>query len=126
MALLRLFLKPGIDKQNTQYGAEGGWIDSYFVRFRYGLPEKIGGWTNFNNAETYFLGYTSKVLSWTALDGAPYAIIGTNKKIYVFYGGAWFDITPIRLTAGVTFDTTDGATEVAVNLVGHGAIKGTL
>ena len=124
MALLRLFLKPGIDKQNTQYGAEGGWIDSDFVRFRYGLPEKIGGWTNFNNAETYFLGYTSKVLSWTALDGAPYAIIGTNKKIYVFYGGAWFDITPIRLTAGVTFDTTDGATEVAVNLVGHGAIEG--
>ena len=124
MALLRLFLKPGIDKQNTQYGAEGGWIDSDFVRFRYGLPEKIGGWTDFNNAETYFLGYTSKVLSWTALDGAPYAIIGTNKKIYVFYGGAWFDITPIRLTAGVTFDTTDGATEVAVNLVGHGAIEG--
>jgi hypothetical protein len=124
MALLRLFLKPGIDKQNTQYGAEGGWIDSDFVRFRYGLPEKIGGWTNFNNAETYFLGYTSKVLSWTALDGAPYAIIGTSKKIYVFYGGAWFDITPIRLTAGVTFDTTDGATEVAVNLVGHGAIEG--
>jgi hypothetical protein len=124
MALLRLFLKPGIDKQNTQYGAEGGWIDSDFVRFRYGLPEKIGGWTDFNNAETYFLGYTSKVLSWTALDGAPYAIIGTSKKIYVFYGGAWFDITPIRLTAGVTFDTTDGATEVAVNLVGHGAIEG--
>jgi hypothetical protein len=46
MALARLFLKPGIDKQNTEYGAEGGWIDGDFIRFRYGLPEKLGGWTN--------------------------------------------------------------------------------
>jgi len=41
MALLRLFLKPGVDKQNTEYGAEGGWVDSDYVRFRYGLPEQI-------------------------------------------------------------------------------------
>ena len=42
MALLRLFLKPGVDKQNTEYGAEGGWVDCDYVRFRYGLPEKMG------------------------------------------------------------------------------------
>ena len=53
MALLRLFLKPGVDKQNTEYGAEGGWVDCDFVRFRYGLPEKLGGWTNFNNIEAH-------------------------------------------------------------------------
>ena len=125
MPLLRLFLKPGIDKQNTEYGAEGGWVDCDYVRFRYGLPEKMGGWTNFNNTEAYFIGYTSEVFTWTALDGSPRAALGTNRKIYVFYGGTWADITPIRHTStGVTFDTTSGSTNVVVNDVGHGAITG--
>jgi len=125
MPLLRLFLKPGIDKQNTEYGAEGGWVDCDYVRFRYGLPEKMGGWTNFNNTEAYFIGYTSEVFTWTALDGSPRAALGTNRKIYVFYGGTWADITPIRHTStGVTFDTTSGSTNVVVNNVGHGAITG--
>jgi len=125
MALLRLFLKPGVDKQNTEYGAEGGWIDSDYVRFRYGLPEKLGGWTNFNNTEAYFIGSTSEVFTWTSLDGSPRAAIGTNRKLYVFYGGAWADVTPIRDTAtGVTFNTTNGSTNVVVNDSGHGAITG--
>jgi hypothetical protein len=125
MPLLRLFLKPGIDKQNTEYGAEGGWVDCDYVRFRYGLPEKMGGWTNFNNTEAYFIGSTSEVFTWTALDGSPRAALGTNRKIYVFYGGTWADITPIRHTStGVTFDTTNGSTNVVVNDSGHGAITG--
>jgi len=125
MALLRLFLKPGVDKQNTEYGAEGGWVDCDYVRFRYGLPEKMGGWTNFNNTEVYFIGYTSEVFTWTALDGSPRAAIGTNRKLYVFYGGAWADVTPIRATTtGVTFDTTNGSTNVVVNDSGHGAVTG--
>jgi hypothetical protein len=125
MPLLRLFLKPGIDKQNTEYGAEGGWVDSDYVRFRYGLPEKMGGWTNFNNTEAYFIGSTSEVFTWTALDGSPRAALGTNRKIYVFYGGTWADVTPIRdTTTGATFDTTNGSTNVVVNDSGHGAITG--
>ncbi len=125
MALLRLFLKPGVDKQNTEYGAEGGWVDCDYVRFRYGLPEKMGGWTNFNNTEAYFIGYASEVFTWTALDGSPRAAIGTNRKLYVFYGGSWADVTPIRATAtGVTFDTTNGSTSVVVNDPTHGAITG--
>jgi hypothetical protein len=125
MALLRLFLKPGVDKQNTEYGAEGGWVDSDYVRFRYGLPEKMGGWTNFNNTEAYFIGYTSEVFTWTSLDGSPRAALGTNRKLYVFYGGSWADVTPIRDTAtGVTFNTTNGSTNVVVNDPSHGAITG--
>ncbi len=125
MPLLRLFLKPGVDKQNTEYGAEGGWVDSDYVRFRYGLPEKLGGWTNFNNVAAYFIGYTSEVFTWTALDGSPRAAIGTNRKLYVFYGGAWADVTPIRATStGVTFDTTNGLTNVVVNDPAHGCITG--
>jgi hypothetical protein len=124
MSLLRLFLKPGVDKQNTEYGAEGGWVDSDYVRFRYGLPEKMGGWTPFNGALAYFVGLTSDIFAWNGLDGVPYAAIGTNKKVYAFYGGAWGDITPIRDTLPCDFDTTNGLTTVTVNCVAHGAIEG--
>jgi hypothetical protein len=124
MALLRLFLKPGIDKQNTEYGAEGGWVDGDYIRFRYGLPEKIGGWTEFGNTQVNFVGSTSEVFTWNSLSGAPYAVLGTNRKVYAFYGGAWADITPIRATSTVTFDTTNGETLVTVNDVAHGATQG--
>jgi hypothetical protein len=124
MALLRLFLKPGVDKQNTEYGAEGGWVDCDFVRFRYGLPEKIGGWTEFGNTQVNFVGSTSEVFTWNSLDSAPYAALGTNRKIYVFYGGAWADITPIRDTGSATFTTVNGSTTVTVNDVAHGAVQG--
>lgn len=124
MALLRLFLKPGVDKQNTEYGAEGGWVDSDYVRFRYGLPEKIGGWTQFGNTQVNFVGSTSDIYTWNGLDGSPYAALGTNRKVYVFYGGAWADITPIRASGACTFTTTNGSTTVVVNDTAHGAIQG--
>lgn len=124
MALLRLFLKPGIDKQNTEYGAEGGWVDGDYIRFRYGLPEKVGGWTQFGNTQVNFVGSTSDIFTWNGLDGAPYAALGTNRKVYAFYGGAWADITPIRATGTVTFDTVNGSTTVTVNDVAHGATEG--
>ena len=124
MPLLRLFLKPGVDKQNTEYGAEGGWVDSDYVRFRYGLPEKMGGWTKFDNSEVYFIGAATGLFTWLALNGAPYAVLGTNRKVYAYYGGNWGDITPIRATGTVTFDTTNGSTTVFVNDTAHGAIRG--
>jgi hypothetical protein len=124
MALLRLFLKPGVDKQNTEYGAEGGWVDSDYVRFRYGLPEKMGGWTQFGNTQVNFVGSASDIFTWNALDGSPYAALGTNRKVYVFYGGAWADITPIRATGSCTFSTTNGSTTVTVNDTAHGATEG--
>lgn len=125
MGFLRLFLKSGIDKQNTEYGAEGGWVDSDYVRFRYGLPEKAGGWTQFNGGTPALVGLVSQVFTWNSLGGAPYVAAGTNRKVYVFYGGVWSDITPIRDTnTGLTFDTTSGSNEVIVNDPGHGAIQG--
>jgi hypothetical protein len=125
MALLRLFLKPGVDKQNTEYGAEGGWIDSDYIRFRYGLPEKVGGWNQFGENVVNLVGAPSEIFTWNDLDGSPYVVVGTNKKVYVYYGGTWADITPIRDTnTGVTFDTTSGSNLVSVNDSGHGAITG--
>jgi hypothetical protein len=127
MALMRLFLKPGIDKQNTEYGAEGGWTDGDYIRFRYGLPEKIGGWSEFGESSPYFIGVTSEVFTWNDLEGSPYIALGTNRKLYVFYGGTWFDITPLRVTttAGeVTFAATSGSSVITVTDNGHGAITG--
>lgn len=127
MPLLRLFLKPGIDKQNTEYGAEGGWIDGDYIRFRYGLPEKIGGWTEFGGTSPNFVGLASEVFTWNDLSGSPYMAVGTNRKLYVFYGGEWVDITPIRATTAagdVTFAAVNGSPTITVTDTSHGAIQG--
>lgn len=127
MAYLRLFLKPGIDKQNTEYGAEGGWIDGDYIRFRYGLPEKLGGWTPFNGTETYLVGMASEVFTWNSLSGVANTIVGTNRKLYVSSGGIWADITPIRETTApgaVTFAASNGSNIVIVTDTSHGAVTG--
>lgn len=127
MPLLRLFLKPGIDKQNTEYGAEGGWIDGDYIRFRYGLPEKLGGWTWFNEQAQYLIGMVSDVFTWNDLEGLPHLIVGTTRKLYAFYGGTWYDITPLRETTApgaVTFAASTGSDIVTVTDTSHGAIVG--
>lgn len=124
MPLMRLFLKPGVDKQNTEYGAEGGWIDCDNIRFRYGLPEKIGGWAAFGSQASYLVGLATDIYTWSSLAGIPYMAVGTNRKIYVYSGGLWSDITPIRDTGSVTFTTVSGSTSVTVNDNAHGAIPG--
>lgn len=127
MAYFKLTLKPGIDKQNTEYGAEGGWIDSDNVRFRYGLPEKIGGWNYLADTPTYFVGFTSDIFTWNILNGTPYIAVATSKKIYASFGNTWGDITPIRATTaagGVTFSATAASATITVSDTSHGAIEG--
>ena len=127
MAYFKLTLTPGIDKQNTEYGAEGGWIDGDNVRFRYGLPEKIGGWEEFTTLTQYLVGMVSQIFTWNSLAGIPYAICGTDRKLYVFTGGIWYDITPIRSTTSagdVTFAASNGSPILTVADTSHAAIKG--
>ena len=80
MPLSKLQIAPGIDKQNTEYGAEGRWVDCDNVRFRYGLPEKIGGWEKVTSDA--LVGATRAILTYSDLKGVKYAIYGTNKKLY--------------------------------------------
>jgi hypothetical protein len=127
MAFFKLTLAPGIDKQNTEYGAEGGWTDGDNIRFRYGMPEKIGGWTYFNGTENYLVGFVSFTFSWNNLAGTPYLAVGTNRKIYVSVGGAWYDITPLRATTAagdVTFAASTGSPVITVTDASHGASQG--
>ena len=127
MTYFRLTLSPGIDKQNTEYGAEGGWIDADNVRFRYGLPEKIGGWEEFTTLTQYLVGMASEIFTWNSLAGIPYVMVGTDRKLYVLTGGIYYDITPIRLTTAagdVTFAASNGSPILTVADNSHGAIQG--
>ena len=125
MPLTKLQFKPGIMRETTSYTNEGGWFDCDKVRFRFGLPEKIGGWEK--NSKSQFLGTARSLHPWVALDGSKYLGVGTNVKFYVESGGGYNDITPIRQTTSagdVTFSATDGSTTVTVTDTAHGAVQG--
>ena len=123
MPLQKLQVAPGIDKQNTEYGAEGKWVDSDNVRFRYGQPEKIGGWTKVTSDA--LLGATRAILTWSDNNGVNHAIYGTNKKLYAYSENSYGDITPSRGAGAITqFATTSGATTVTVTDASHGALVG--
>ena len=123
MPLQKLQVAPGIDKQNTEYGAEGRWIDSDNVRFRYGQPEKIGGWEKVSTDA--LLGATRAILTWSSNAGVNYAMYGTNKKLYAYSEGSYADITPTRGTGSITqFATTSGSKTVTVTDASHGALIG--
>ena len=125
MPLTNVQIKPGFNKQVTETGAQGQWTDGDFVRFRYGLPEKIGGWEQITN--TTLVGAVREQLVWADLDGRRYAALGTNKGLFIYYEGAFYDITPLGTAlTGATFDTTDTSTTVTVNYTAHGFIAGDL
>ena len=124
MPLIKMPFQPGVNKQVTEYGAEGTWFDSDNMRFRYGLPEKIGGWDKVTSDA--LLGATRGIVTWFSLDGDQYSIVGTNKKLYTFAQGAWYDITPTRATGtgNITGFETDSTTSVKITDAAHEAIEG--
>ena len=94
MSVTKLQFKPGINKETTSYSNEGGWNDCDKVRFRFGYPEKIGGWEKLSN-DTY-LGTPRTLHTWTNLAGDKFLGLGTDRKYYIESGGTYNDITPIR------------------------------
>jgi len=125
MPLTKVELRPGFNKQVTQTGAEGRWTDGDFVRFRYGLPEKIGGWEQIVSGT--LAGSAREQFIWADLDGRRYAAIGTNKLLVIYYEGALFDITPLGTAlTGCTFDTVNTSATVTVNKPAHALEPGDL
>ena len=124
MPLQKYLFNPGINKEGTDYTAEGGWFDGNLVRFRKGFPEKIGGWVKYLT-ESYN-GTGRKLLGWVALDGTRLLGLGTRTKLYVQEGADFDDITPIRATStnGVVFAATDGSSVITATDNAHGASKG--
>ena len=125
MAYTSIQFVPGINKETTEYGAEGQWVDCDKVRFRYGLPQKIGGWEK--ASPHAIIGVCRGLFSWFDLNGIRYAAIGTNKKVYLFSGGNYYDITPIRTTKSSQtncFTSSNGQALVTCTVVNHGAVVG--
>jgi hypothetical protein len=125
MPLTNVQIQPGFNKQVTQTGAEGQWTDGDFVRFRYGLPEKIGGWAEI--LDNTIVGAAREQFIWADLDGRKYGAIGTNKVLIIYYEGAFYDITPLDTAlTGCTFDTVNTSATVTVNKAAHSLEPGDL
>ena len=125
MPLQKFIFNPGINKEGTDYTAEGGWFDANLMRFRKGLPEKIGGWQKY--IQTSYEGTGRKLHGWVDLDGTKLLGLGTRFKLYIQEGTSYNDITPIRSTTSagdVTFAATDGSSTLTVTDSGHGAVDG--
>jgi len=118
VALTTVRIVPGINKSDTPSGAEGQWIDSDFVRFRYGQPEKIGGFEALGGAT--ISGPARAQHTWTSIAGEKYAALGTSKALYIYYEGAFYDITPLDTAiTGATFSSTTSSANVTVNKTSH-------
>ena len=112
MALTSINFAPGIDKQDTAIGAIGRWVDSDNARFRYGLPEKVGGWSSL--LTDTICGVARKQHSFVDLDGNRYVGIGTDKFLLIYFEGTLYDVTPWRSNnagAQTTFTSSTLATD---------------
>lgn len=125
MPLTKFQFKPGINREVTNYSNEGGWFNGDKIRFRFGFPEKIGGWVR--RSFVSFLGRCRALHPWVTLSNQQLLGLGTNLKYYIEQGGALFDVTPIRDTTAagdVTFAAVDGSSVLTVSDTAHGAVAG--
>jgi hypothetical protein len=124
LALQKIIFKPGINREGTDYSNEGGWFNSNLVRFRKGLPEKIGGW---QKSTTNTFKSTGRALhAWVSLAGTKFIGLGATWKYYILEGSNYYDITPIRATTSagdVTFSATNGDATITVADTSHGAVQ---
>lgn len=129
MTLKKILPAAGVNRENTRYTNEGRWYECDKIRFRYGTPEKIGGWQAFSN-DTY-LGVARSLWPWSSLNAENYLGVGTNLKYYVNAAGTYNDITPIASTTAagtITFSAVTVApfsTTITVNHTAHGVTVGT-
>ena len=123
MALVEYKFKPGIDKQNTEVGAENRWIDSDNVRFRYGLPEKVGGWSSL--VTDTIVGVARAQHAFVDIAGNRYVAIGTDKFLLLYFEGQLYDITPLKTTlTSATIATTNASPTCTITKSGHGLSVG--
>lgn len=122
MPLAKFNFKAGINKEETDYSNEGGWVDGNFIRFRKNRAEKIGGWVKYSTSA--FLGIARALHQWISLSGTRLTGIGTTLKYYIESGGTYTDVTPIRKTStnSITFAATNGSSTITATDSSHGAV----
>lgn len=119
MPLQKLQMRPGVNREGTNYSNEGGWYDCDNIRFRSGYPEKLGGWIRL--ASNTFVGIARSLWNWIDYDaGNNYLGIGTSKKYYIEKGGTYNDVTPLIHTSSALgaaagpFTATTGSNIITV------------
>jgi hypothetical protein len=123
MALLDFQFVPGIDKQNTTVGAEQRWVDCDNVRFRYMLPEKVGGWSSL--ITDTIVGVARREFAFVDLAGNRYVAIGTDKFLLIYFEGQLYDVTPLKTTlSSCTLATTSGSAVCSITKTNHGLSAG--
>jgi hypothetical protein len=130
MPLQKLQLKPGVNRDQTNYTNEGGWYECDKIRFRSGYPQKIGGWLKYS--VTPLVGVCRSMFNWITSGSENVLALGTNIKVYAEVGNNPYDITPLRATyTSITtpstdncVDVTNGSTVVNINITSHGAVTG--
>lgn len=125
--LSKISLKPGINRDETAYTNTGGWYDSDYIRFRNGMPEKIGGWTKVYDNQSPLIGKCRKMYDWSDTVGNQYLACPTNVKFYVDNSSSLIDITPIRRSVTLGADpiaTTNTSSEITITDINHGAVVG--
>lgn len=125
MPLQELKFQPGVNRENTSLSNAGRWYSCDKVRFRWGMPEKVGGWTYYTVSQ--YAGVCRWLFNWVILNGNDYMAVGTNFKFYVEWGAGLYDITPIRQTfTGLSniFSFTSGSSSVQATITAHGANQG--
>ena len=123
--LQKVNFQPGFNKQVTSTGGEGQWVEGDNVRFRYGTPEKIGGWAQLGSVD--ITGRNTALHHFVNASGIKYAALGTNRILYAYSGGIFYDIHPIKTTTTLTsaFSTTNGSATVTLTFASaHNADKG--
>ena len=123
--LQKVNFTPGFNKQVTATGGESQWIDGDNVRFRYGLPEKIGGWAQLGSVD--ITGRNTAIHHFINSSGIKYAILGANRILYAYSGGIFYDIHPIKTTTSLSncFTTTNGSAIVTITFASaHNINKG--
>ena len=123
MPLAKFNFKAGINKEETDYSEEGGYVDANFIRFRKNRPEKIGGWLK--ASANVFLGIGRALHQWVSLAGTKYLGLGTTFKYYIESGTVFNDVTPIRKTStnSITFSASNGSATITATDSSHGAVK---
>ena len=125
MALQQIKFAPGIDRQDTSVGAVGRWTDSDLTRFRYGLPEKVGGWQSL--LTDTIVGVVRKEFAFVDLDGNRYVALGTDKFLLVYFEGQLFDITPLKADiTGATLSTNSTTTVTITTSAAHNLNEGNI
>ena len=132
MAFIKVQLKPGINRDQTNYTGEGGWFDSEKIRFFSGYPQKLGGWLKLIPGTTigtssYILGTCRQMWNWVTTFSDDFMALGTNEKVYIEVGTNLYDITPLRSTTSagdVTFAATNGSSTITITDTAFGSTAG--